>query len=138
MTFDEFEGFLETEPELKQSLAKAAGRVRPPGTQTRSFDPVSTAAGLGALAGAVVTPLMTTSYDMGIPLGVKGFIAALIGGLNKIEGVIVGGFLIGIMESFGAGFIHSGFKDAIPLVIFLAILYFRRGGLLGGEEAGKV
>lgn len=49
MTFDEFEGYVEKEPTLKQSLEKAAGRVPPSGTKTRSFDPVSTAAGLGAL-----------------------------------------------------------------------------------------
>ncbi len=96
------------------------------------------AAGLGALAGAVLTPLMTTSYDIGLSLAVKGFIAALIGGLNKIEGVILGGLILGILESLGAGLIHSGFKDAIPLIIFLAILYFRRGGILGGAGAGAV
>ncbi len=96
------------------------------------------AAGLGALAGAVLTPLMTTSYDMGLGLAVKGFIAALIGGLNRIEGVILGGLVLGILESLGAGLIHSGFKDTIPLIMFLVVLYFRRGGLLGGTDAGKV
>lgn len=96
------------------------------------------AAGLGALAGAVLTPMMTTSYDIGLALAVKGFIAAIIGGLNRIEGIIAGGLALGLMEAFGAGLLHSGFKDAIPLVIFLAVLYFRRGGLLGGAEAGKV
>jgi len=96
------------------------------------------AAFLGALAGAVLTPMMTTSYEIGLPLAVKGFIAAIIGGLNKIEGIIVGGLALGILEAFGAGLIHSGFKDAIPLIIFLVVLKFRRGGLLGGAEAGKV
>jgi branched-chain amino acid transport system permease protein len=95
-------------------------------------------AGLGALGGAVLTPMMTVSYDIGLPLAVKGFIAALIGGLNKIEGVIVGGLTLGLLEAFGAGLIHSGFKDAIPLVIFLLVLNFRRGGLIGGAEAGRV
>jgi branched-chain amino acid transport system permease protein len=96
------------------------------------------AAGLGALAGAVLTPMMTTSYEIGLPLAVKGFIAAIIGGLNRIEGIIVGGLALGILEAFGAGLIHSGFKDAIPLIIFLVVLNFRRGGLLGGAEAGRV
>ncbi len=93
---------------------------------------------LGALAGAVLTPMMTTSYEIGLPLAVKGFISAIIGGLNKIEGIIVGGLTLGILEAFGAGFIHSGFKDPIPLLIFLVVLKFRKGGLLGGAEAGKV
>jgi len=96
------------------------------------------AGGLGALGGAVLTPMMTTSYDIGLALAVKGFIAAIIGGLNRIEGIIVGALALGILEAFGAGLIHSGFKDAIPLVIFLVVLYFRRGGLLGGAEAGRV
>jgi branched-chain amino acid transport system permease protein len=71
-------------------------------------------------------------------LAVKGFIAAIIGGLNRIEGIILGGLTLGILEAFAAGLIHSGFKDAIPLVIFLVLLYFRRGGLMGGAEAGRV
>lgn len=96
------------------------------------------AAGLGALAGAVLTPMMTTSYEIGLPLAVKGFIAAIIGGLNRIEGIIVGGLTLGILEAFGAGLIHSGFKDVFPLLIFLVVLKFQPGGLLGGAEAGKV
>ena len=96
------------------------------------------AALLGALAGAVLTPMMTTSYDIGLSLAVKGFIAAIVGGLNRIEGIIVGGLALGILEAYGAGLIHSGFKDVIPLIIFLVVLKFRRGGLLGGAEAGKV
>jgi len=96
------------------------------------------AAGLGALGGAVVTPMMTTSSEIGLGLAIKGFISAIIGGLNRIEGIIVGGITLGILEAFGAGLIHSGFKDAIPLVVFLVVLKFRQGGLLGGAEAGKV
>lgn len=96
------------------------------------------AAGLGALAGAVLTPMMTTSYEIGLGLAVKGFIAGIIGGLNRIQGIIAGGLTLGLLEAYGAGLVHSGFKDAIPLVIFLAVLYFRRGGLLGDAEAGKV
>jgi branched-chain amino acid transport system permease protein len=96
------------------------------------------AALLGSLAGAVLTPLMTTSYDIGLALSIKGFVAAIIGGLNKIEGIILGGLALGILEAYGAGLIHSGFKDVIPLLIFLIVLKVRGGGLVGGAEAGKV
>jgi branched-chain amino acid transport system permease protein len=58
--------------------------------------------------------------------------------LNRIEGIIVGGLTLGILEAFGAGLVHSGFKDVIPLLIFLVVLNFRRGGLLGDPEAGKI
>jgi branched-chain amino acid transport system permease protein len=93
---------------------------------------------IGGLAGAVLTPMMCTSYEMGLGISIKGFFAGIIGGLNRIEGIIAGGLALGILETFGAGLVHSGFKDAIPLFIFLVVLYFRRGGLLGGEESGKI
>jgi branched-chain amino acid transport system permease protein len=96
------------------------------------------ASSIGGLAGAVLAPMMCTSYDMGLGISIKGFFAGIIGGLNRIEGIIAGGLALGILENYGAGLIHSGFKDAIPLFIFLVILYFRRGGLLGGEESGRI
>ena len=96
------------------------------------------AACLGALAGAVMSPLTFPHIGIGIHLSVKGFTAALIGGLNRIEGVIVGGLALGVLEALGAGFISSGYKDAIALVILMVVLTFRHQGLLGGAEAGRV
>ncbi len=96
------------------------------------------AAGLGALSGAVMSPLIFPHIGIGLSLSVKGFTAALIGGLNRIEGVIVGGLALGVLEALGAGFISSGYKDAIALVILIVVLTFRHQGLLGGAEAGQV
>jgi branched-chain amino acid transport system permease protein len=96
------------------------------------------AASLGSLAGAIMTPFTLTHSDIGLHLAIKGFIAALVGGLNRIEGVFIGGLALGVLEALGAGLTHSGYKDAIALVVFLAVLTFRRHGLLGGAEAGSV
>ena len=120
------------------SIDKLAAGIMGVNPENVSLLAFGLAAGLGALAGAVLTPITSTSYDIGTMLSIKGFVAALIGGLNRIEGVVLGGILLGVLESLGAGYISSGYKDAIPLIAFLVVLYFRRHGLIGGAEAGKV
>lgn len=94
--------------------------------------------GIAAYAGAVMGPLTFPHVGIGLHLSVKGFTAALIGGLNRIEGVMVGGLALGILEAMAGGLISSGSKDAIALAILLFVLTFRHHGLLGGEEAGQV
>ncbi|MFC1821783.1 branched-chain amino acid ABC transporter permease [Thermodesulfobacteriota bacterium] len=95
-------------------------------------------AALAAYAGAVMGPLIFPHVGIGLHLSVKGFTAALIGGLNRIEGVIVGGLALGVLEALSAGLVSSGSKDAIALSILLVVLAFRHHGLLGDEEAGQV
>jgi branched-chain amino acid transport system permease protein len=93
---------------------------------------------LAAFGGAVMGPITYPHVGIGLYLSVKGFTAALIGGLNRIEGVMLGGFALGILEALAAGLVSSGSKDAIALIVLLAVLAFRHQGLLGGEEAGRV
>ena len=88
-------------------------------------------AGVGAIAGVLVTPLFYTSYNAGTLLGLKGFIAAVVGGWGKNSGAILGGFVLGIVESTSIAFIPAGYKDAVAFVILLLILYFRPKGILG-------
>jgi branched-chain amino acid transport system permease protein len=88
-------------------------------------------AGMGAIAGVLVTPLFYTSYNAGTLLGLKGFIAAVLGGWGKNSGAILGGFALGIVESVSIAFIPSGYKDGVAFVILLLILYFRPKGILG-------
>jgi branched-chain amino acid transport system permease protein len=88
-------------------------------------------AGVGAFAGILITPLFFTSYSSGTLLGLKGFIAAVLGGWGKNSGAILGGFVLGIVESLGLAFIPSGYKDGVAFVILLLILYFRPKGILG-------
>jgi branched-chain amino acid transport system permease protein len=88
-------------------------------------------AGMGAIAGVLVTPLFYTSYNSGTLLGLKGFIAAVLGGWGKNSGAILGGFALGVVESVSIAFIPSGYKDGVAFVVLLLILYFRPKGILG-------
>jgi branched-chain amino acid transport system permease protein len=93
---------------------------------------------LGAIAGAAITPITLMEYDRGPLLALKGFCAAVLGGLGLGTGAVVAGFIIGIIESFSAGFISSGFKDAIALVILILVLFIKPSGIFGSAEVGKV
>ncbi len=95
-------------------------------------------AALGALGGILITPITLTSYDVGIMLGLKGFVAAVVGGLGNGLGAVLGGLLVGILEAMGAGYISSAYKDAIPFVLILFILFFMPRGLFGGKSTDRV
>lgn len=94
-------------------------------------------AGIGATAGIIITPIALMNYDRGTMLAVKGFSVAVLGGLGSNVGAVVAGFIIGIMESLGAGFISSGYKDAIALVVLLLVLFLKPSGLLGSRERAE-
>jgi len=93
---------------------------------------------LGALAGVLIVPITFSSYDAGIMLGLKGFSAAILGGIGNPIGAVVGGLLLGILESLGAGFISSGYKDAMAFAIILLVLFVRPSGLLGRATQERV
>ncbi|MBW2038416.1 MAG: branched-chain amino acid ABC transporter permease [Deltaproteobacteria bacterium] len=88
-------------------------------------------AGVGAIAGILITPIFYTSYSSGTLLGLKGFVAAVLGGWGKNSGAVLGGFALGIVESLSIAFIPSGYKDGVAFVVLLLILYFRPKGILG-------
>jgi branched-chain amino acid transport system permease protein len=110
------------------------------GVSTRGVMRVSfaLAAALGALGGVLTAPITFTSYDVGVMLGLKGFAAAMLGGLGSFGGAVAGGLLLGLMEGLGAGFISSAYKDAIAFVVILAVLYFMPGGLAGARRSERV
>lgn len=87
---------------------------------------------LGAIGGVIIAPVTLASYDMGTMLGLKGFCAAILGGLGSGGGAIVGGLILGVLESLGAGLISSAYKDAIAFVVMLLILFIKPSGLFGG------
>jgi branched-chain amino acid transport system permease protein len=93
---------------------------------------------LGAVAGMIIAPISTTSYDTGIMLGLKGFAAAILGGYGNFAGAIVGGTILGILESLGAGLISSQYKDAIAFFILLLVLFLKPAGILGYGESEKI
>jgi len=93
---------------------------------------------LGAIAGIVAAPITTTSYDIGLMLGMKGFVAATLGGLGSGTGAVLGGLLIGILEALVAGYISSAYKDAAPFVLIIFILIVMPQGLLGAAPRERV
>ena len=95
-------------------------------------------AAVGAVAGMIITPITLMEYDRGPLLGLKGFAAAVLGGLGSGFGSVVAGFIIGILESFGAGLISSGYKDAIALMALLVILWVKPSGLFGSKEESEL
>lgn len=94
-------------------------------------------AATGAIAGIVIAPLSVTSYDVGMLLGIKGFAAAILGGLGNPLGATAAGFLLGLLESMGAGYVSSGLKDAIAFLILIGVLLIKPTGLFGERSVGK-
>jgi branched-chain amino acid transport system permease protein len=95
-------------------------------------------AGLGALGGILITPISSTSFGVGIMLGLKGFAAAIVGGLGNSFGAFAGGLFVGIAEAMAAGYLSSAYKDAAAFVIILLVLFVRPQGLAGARAADRV
>ena len=100
-----------------------AGRVR--------LTSYAVAGALGGLAGVLVTPITTLSYDVGVLLGLKGFAAAILGGFGSFPGAVLGGVGLGLLESLSAGYLSSAYKDVVAFVVLLLVLFVRPSGLLG-------
>ncbi|RSF01308.1 branched-chain amino acid ABC transporter permease [Achromobacter aegrifaciens] len=92
----------------------------------------------GGIAGVIIAPLTFTSYDHGTMLGFKGFSAAMLGGLGSLQGALLGGVLLGVIEALGGGLISSQYKDALSFIVLLLVLFYRPQGLLGKAEINKV
>jgi len=95
-------------------------------------------ASIAAIGGALLTPITSTNYEVGIMLGLKGFAAAIIGGLSNPFGAVLGGLILGVMEALVAGYMSSEYKDAVAFIIMLAILFFRPGGIFSNLKAQRV
>jgi branched-chain amino acid transport system permease protein len=95
-------------------------------------------AAIGALAGILVTPVTLTSYDVGTLLALKGFAAAMLGGIGYALGAVVGGLLLGLLEAFSAGYLSSKYKDAVAFLVILAVFFVMPRGLLGRAKVERV
>jgi branched-chain amino acid transport system permease protein len=95
-------------------------------------------AGIGALAGCVVSPITQTQYAIGSGLAIKGFTVAILGGLGNSMAAVAAGFILGILESYSIWVMPTAYKDAISISLLLAMLFLRPSGLFGNREAFKL
>ena len=116
-------------------LAAQLVGINTPFVMTLSF---AMSAGIGALAGVLVTPITMTSYDVGLAFALKGFAAAMLGGMGNPKGALAGGFLLGVLEGLTAGYISSQYKDAAAFIVILAVLFFLPQGLFGRKSTDRV
>lgn len=126
----------------KAVIATAANRLaaRLVGIDTRRIVALSFAvsAAIGAVAGVLITPITLTSYDVGILLALKGFAAAMLGGMGSTFGAVVGGLLLGMIEAFSAGYLSSKYKDAVAFLVILGMLFAMPHGLFGRRKIERV
>jgi len=95
-------------------------------------------AGIGALAGCVISPITYVQYDSGTSLALKGFTVAILGGLGNSMAAIAAGLLLGSLESFSIWVMPAAYKDVIAISILLLILFVRPTGLFGNAEAARL
>ncbi|EXG82297.1 branched-chain amino acid ABC transporter permease [Cryptosporangium arvum] len=93
-------------------------------------------AGLAALAGGLVGPLLYVSPSMGGALGIKGFAGAILGGFGSIPGAIVGGIAIGVLDSFAAGH-FQGYSELVTFVVFAVLITVRPTGIFGEKTVNR-
>ena len=126
----------------KAVIATAANRLaaRLVGINTRKIVGLSFAvsAAIGAIAGIFVTPITLTSSEVGTLLALKGFAAAMLGGIGNAVGAVIGGIMLGLLEAFAAGYLSSQYKDAVAFLVILAVLFAMPQGLLGKGKVERV
>jgi branched-chain amino acid transport system permease protein len=134
--------FLERTVLGKAVLATAANRLaaRLVGINTTTVMALAFggSAAIGAVAGILITPITLTSYDVGTLLALKGFAAAMLGGMGNPLGAVAGGLLLGLLEAFGAGYISSTYKDAFAFIVILVVLFAMPQGLFGRRVVERV
>jgi branched-chain amino acid transport system permease protein len=89
---------------------------------------------LVAFSASLAAPIYMVKYDMGNELGLKAFYAAIIGGFNQVRGALLGGLLVGLIETFTAAYISTQYKSGFVLIVLIAVILFRPEGLLGTKE----
>ncbi len=92
---------------------------------------------LGAAAGVLIGPINYVQVQMGIGVLIKAFAAAVVGGFGSLPGAVLGGLLVGVVESLGAGFVSGTYKDVYAFVLLIFVLMVKPSGILGVEAKVK-
>ena len=110
------------------------------GIDTQRSDAIAFAASaaIGAAAGILIAPIFFVTFNMGATIGLKGFVAAVIGGLGSVPAAIGGGLFLGVVESVAGGQISSGYRDAITYALLILVLWLRPTGLFQRKKSQKV
>jgi branched-chain amino acid transport system permease protein len=95
-------------------------------------------AGIGALAGCVISPVTQTQYDMGAPLAIKGFTVAILGGLGNSMGAVAAGLLLGVLESMVVSQLPAAYKEVVSIVVLLLVLTLRPSGLFARSDVSAL
>lgn len=90
--------------------------------------------GLAAVAGALLGPIFVVTPTMGDLVALKAFAIVILGGLGNIPGATIGGFVLALVEEFGAGYVSSGYRDAMGFLLIIAVLAVRPQGLFAAKE----
>jgi branched-chain amino acid transport system permease protein len=96
------------------------------------------AAGLGALGGCLVSPLTQTHYAIGTSLAIKGFTAAVLGGLGDSAAAVAAGLILAALETFSVSILPSAYQDVVAIAILLVMLFLRPSGLFQSRAAGAL
>src|SRR5436309_411649 len=127
---------------LAAGVAVAAARLMGIRVERMSTLAWLIAGALGGLAGVLITPLTLATYDMGLILGLKGFVGVVMAGMSSYPWTVGACILFGVVESLGAGLISSNYRDGIAFGVLVAALLWRalsvlRGGLIVSEETAQ-
>ena len=95
------------------------------------------ACALGAAAGVLIAPINYVQVQMGIGILIKAFAAAVVGGFGSLPGAVLGGLLVGVTESLGAGFISGTYKDIYAFILLIVVMMVKPSGILGVEAKVK-
>lgn len=96
------------------------------------------AGGISGLAGVLIAPITFLDYEMMVPVLLKAFAGAILGGFDSLPGAAAGGFAIGVIETVFGAFVSTAFKDNFAFVVIILVLMIRPTGLFGRTQAKKV
>lgn len=110
------------------------------GINTRNMITMSfmLSAAIGAIAGCAISPITMTQYDCGTSIAIKGFAVAILGGLGNSAGAVVGGIIIGVLETLSISVLPLAYKDAIAIAVLLLILFMKPNGIFGSREVSAL